>query len=50
MGHMSGLRRADGGDEAIEEGEGGGFIVLSVLRVDRNDGILGRSSKDEWNI
>lgn len=23
MGHMSGLRRADGGGEAIEEGEGG---------------------------
>lgn len=29
MGHMSGLRRADGGDEAIEEGEGGG-VYCSV--------------------
>lgn len=29
MEHMSGLRRADGGDEAIEEGEGGG-VYCSV--------------------
>lgn len=30
MGHMSGLRRADGGDEAIEEGEGGRGVYCSV--------------------
>lgn len=42
MEHMSGLRRADGGGETIGEGGEGerGFIVLSVLQVDRNDGIL----------
>lgn len=42
MGHMSGLRRADGGGETIEEGEGGllfcpscELIETTVSSVDR---------------
>lgn len=27
-----------------------GFIVLSVLRVDRNDGIEVDRARNEWNI